>query len=774
MSLAVLVTMLASLPLFGGLIHGGTWWIQAAVFMAVVALVSAVYRWYVNDSVAVPFLQLFAVVLLYTPMYAPGTAALGVLPTLETLRRTVDLIEQGLGTIASGSPPVSPTEGLTLIVALLFVVFAMTADFLAVTARCPGMVGGLLLTLLSVPLFVDEAGLPWVPTAICAVGFLALLALDTWVRNREWGALIPSAGGPVSRVSGVVGGTGVVAAVVVLALVPALLLPLTMSSLRTDAFHALVGDRRLGGASDTVTTTHPLVSLRRDLAATSDRTVLTYRTDDEDPEYLRTFVLDGFDGENWTMTPVRTGRDNALDDPLPRPPGREWGPNEEVVTTRITPASGTPSMDFLPLPYPSVSVEVDGDWYVDPATLMVFTTDTPVEGEEEEFVVLSARNRPGAEALSSAGPPGTSLDDHLSLPGGLDGRVGELTASLVEGAGSDYEKALTLQDFFTDGSFTYDLAPPPVPTGSDPLAHFLFDDRTGYCEQYAGAMAVMARQAGIPSRVAVGYTAGSPDGGDRWTVSARDAHAWPELYFEGSGWVRFEPTPAAPEDGQGTASRPDYSSEGDSADEEASPSPSSDPEESASPEATPSSPETDGATAGGSDGTERDDASGTSGSTPPAWLPAVGVALAALVLLCAPLLSRALIRRSRRASVGSGGVSSAHSAWREVRDTCLDLGIAWNLEESPRATARRLGASLPEPSEPARAALWRLALAEETARYAPEPHTVQSSGVDLDTVVTALTATVPPGRRWRALLIPLSLLPRRRSGPGDEPAPAPL
>lgn len=775
MPLATLVTLLASLPLLSGLVRGDQWWVPAAVLMTVVALVSTAYRSLVGGAFAVPFLQLFAVLLLYAPLFAPGTAALGFLPTLDTLDHTAALFEQGVHTIDTNSPPVSPTPGLNVIIALVFMVFTMTADFLAVTARCPGMVGGLLLSLLVVPLFVDDAGMSWGPAAIAAIGFLVLLAVDMWVRAHEWGTRVPSARGPGTTPDGIAGRVGLAAVVSVLAVSLALLLPQAMPSLRTDALFTLAEGRV--GANDSMTTTHPMVSLRRDLGASSERTVLTYRTDDQEPEYLRTFVLDEFDGENWTMTPVHAGRDNKADGALPLPPGREDEPDEDdLVTTRISLDSDTAPMDFLPLPYPARSVEIAGDWYADESTLMVFTTSTPPSGYN--FVVTSAENRPGARALASAGPPSSLADDRLHLPGELDDRVQELTDTLVEGADSDYESALALQEFFTDGDFTYDLSPPSVPEDSDPLTHFLFEDRIGYCEQYAGAMAVMARQAGIPARVAVGYTAGRPSGEDRWTVAASDAHAWPELYFEGSGWVRFEPTPADPDGGQGTASRPDYSAGVDELPDNVAPEPNpdDDPEPSETPEEEPSPTPEPSESAGeeSDEAAEELDETGavTGGQGPPGWLPAILVGLVALLATALPALIRALVRGARRSTVAAGGPAAAHTAWRELRDTCLDLGSTWDLAESPRSTAARLAASGESGlGAEARDALWRLALAEEGARYAPEPQQVQGLRDDLDTVVSALSGAATTGRRWRAVLLPPSLAPWRRPRVGAEPLP---
>ena len=775
MPLTVLVTMLASLSLLSGLVRGDAWWVPAVVLMTVVALVSTAYRSLMGGAFAVPFLQLFAVLLLYAPLFAPETTVLGFLPTLDTLDRTGALFLEGLHTVNTNTPPVSPTPGLTVIIAMVFLVFTMTADFLAVTARCPGMVGGLLLSLLVVPLFVDDAGISWGPAAITAIGFLALLAVDMWVRSHEWGTRVSTGRGPGTPPDGVLGRVGLAAAVSVVAVSLALLLPQALPSLRSDALYTLAESGLV--ANDSVTTTHPMVSLRRDLGASSNRTVLTYRTDDEDPEYLRTFALDEFDGENWTMTPVHAGRDSGVDGTLPTPPGRAVEPDEDdLVTTRISLGSDTPPMDFLPLPYPARSVEIAGDWYVDESSLMVFTTETPPSGYN--FVVNSAENRPGARELDTAGPPRSLTDDRLHLPQGMDERVQELTDSLVEDSDSDYESALALQEFFIGGNFTYDLTPPPVPEGTDPLTHFLFEDRIGYCEQYAGAMAVMARQAGIPARVAVGYTAGKPTGEGRWTVAASDAHAWPELYFEGSGWVRFEPTPADPDGGQGTASRPDYSAGVDELPDNVAPEPNTDdePEAGSSPEEEPSTaPEAsespDEESDAAAEGLEETGAV-SGGQGPPGWLPAFLFGLLVLSAAALPALIRALVRRARRAAVSAGGPAAAHTAWRELRDTCLDLGMTWDLTESPRSTATRL-ATVGEKGlgENAVGALWRLALAEEGARYAPEPRPAQGLQGDLGTVVAVLSGSVTTGRRWRAVLLPRSLAPWRRPRIEAEPVP---
>lgn len=816
MPLASLVCLLMALPVLGTVVHGEAWWVPAAVMATVAAGVSALYRLSGWDAFPIPFLQAFAVALLVTPLFASHIAPLGLLPSVDVVMHLLSLFEQGVDTIDSSSPPVAASSGTMLVIALLFAVFAMASDFLAVTARCPGMVGGLLLALMVVPLIVDDGGLGWLPAASCAVGFLLMLAVDMWVRGREWGMRVPDGPGPSARVLGVLSRGVTVSVAVAASVLLALTVPLAVPSLRTDAFYTMADGTYIGTSGDVITTTHPLVSLRRELASSSERTVLTYRTDAEQPGYLRTYVLDEFDGTNWTMAPVNASGDTRVVGELPLPAGWREAPSQAVVTTRISLDSDSPRMEFLPLPYWVRAVDVSGEWYADPRSLMVFTTERPSTGLS--FTVESVEQELSAEELAGAGNSQPLLGDYRNLPRGLDPRVRELTDALTEGAGSPYERALAIQDYFTGGSFTYDLNPPSVPGDADPLAHFLLEDRVGYCEQFAGAMAVMARQAGIPARVAVGYTAGELMGDGRWTVSVGNAHAWPELYFEKAGWVRFEPTPSAA-DGQGSASVPEYAlGEGDRSGQDGPPGEIRIPdteepeqlEEDEAPSEGPSrspqesqAPEDELGDAGTGAGT------GSGAGSDLSWPPTTGIVAGGL-LLALPALIRVLVRWSRMAVLSGSALrpaarkelavdtsatgapaTGAHTAWRELRDTCLDLGGSWVLTESPRAAAERLTRSgplsessepLPEPpglmsvptrkpvSEEAAAALRRLALAEESARYAPSPTASEGLCEDLRAAIAGLSETVGGGARVRAVLLPRSLAPWHRPRPASYPA----
>ena len=127
-------------------------------------------------------------------------------------------------------------------------------------------------------------------------------------------------------------------------------------------------------------------------------------------------------------------------------------------------------------------------------------------------------------------------------------------------AASPYEATLLLERWFRrEGGFRYEERPPVSAAGGPPLVDFVEVTRAGYCQHYAGAMAVMLRLLGIPSRVAVGFTAGTWKAGV-WTVTDHQAHAWVEAWFDGFGWLAFDPTP-----GRGTLSAV-YTLASDSAD----------------------------------------------------------------------------------------------------------------------------------------------------------------------------------------------------------------
>jgi len=141
--------------------------------------------------------------------------------------------------------------------------------------------------------------------------------------------------------------------------------------------------------------------------------------------------------------------------------------------------------------------------------------------------------------------PDWILERYLQLPDALPDRVRALARDLTATAPTPYDRAREIESYLRGYSYTLDLPAPPL--GRDVVDYFLFDLKRGYCDYFATAMAALARAAGLPARVAVGYATGVYDPrAARFTVVGTDAHSWPQVYFPGYGWIDFEPTSARP------------------------------------------------------------------------------------------------------------------------------------------------------------------------------------------------------------------------------------
>ncbi len=268
-------------------------------------------------------------------------------------------------------------------------------------------------------------------------------------------------------------------------------------------------------------------------------------------------------------------------------------------------------------------------------------------------------------------------------------------------------------------------------------------------------MAIMSRILGIPSRVAVGFLEPQSVGPNTWEFSSHDLHAWPELYFPGSGWVRFEPTP-----GRRAETVPTYTRGELPAVEEPSVSPGATRSSDALPERGESTAPDPGAAA--------DD----EGSSFP-WL-AVVISLALLLLAALVVLVPGLLRRQRRERRLAAGVEEA---WQELRDLAVDLGHGWPGGRSPRAIGTWLGERLGAPGAEAErsdrprrgrevapdgaAALDRLVLELEESRYARSstPGDSGDRAADVAAVEEALVAGVSPRIARRARRWPRSMRP---------------
>lgn len=245
--------------------------------------------------------------------------------------------------------------------------------------------------------------------------------------------------------------------------------------------------------------------------------------------YWRGRILDEYTGHGWTTGPIRSIVAAPLvADPLPA------GLVVQQVTDQRT---GRQLRYGLP---DIVALDTGGTYEQDTAGATASWI-----GNERQYTVYSSP----PVALSFEGPVAIDsqrmLENYLILPSGLPQRVVDLAKQLTANTASRTAQAEAIEGYLRGLNYSYEVA--PLPAGGDAVDQFLFEMRTGYCTYYASAMALMARANGIPSRIATGYATGEYDAAsDRFVVREADAHAWPELYIDGQGWTRWEPTPVRP------------------------------------------------------------------------------------------------------------------------------------------------------------------------------------------------------------------------------------
>lgn len=162
------------------------------------------------------------------------------------------------------------------------------------------------------------------------------------------------------------------------------------------------------------------------------------------------------------------------------------------------------------------------------------------------YTVESLYIRPDMQSLrATAGEDPTYMKElYLQLPDSLPGRVRDLAKTVTSGASNRYEMVKAIESYL-ERNYTYTLQTAIPPEGSDFADQFLFESREGYCAHFATAMTVMLRSEGIPARYVTGFAPGEPVEGKKHTyrIAEKNAHAWVEVFFPGTGWVMFDPTP---------------------------------------------------------------------------------------------------------------------------------------------------------------------------------------------------------------------------------------
>lgn len=461
--------------------------------------------------------------------YAPGTARFGLIPTGETtaqLRLLFDELIRNFQELKTPVPALQPFVAASMVGAWIM---AFLTDWGAMRLRLafePVLPSALLFIFTSIPP-VSAGGNQVISTVAFGIGVAAwavsqrsanLLQRGVWLANdhRRGPAYIASTG-------------AIVAVVAVLA-------------------GSVIGGRLPGAGADPVysfkdqgdptrVVVSPFVNIRSRLVSQTTRELFTVAADQ--PSYWRIAGLDTYEDDIWKVAGDFSPQTGRL------PGQREY----DGQVTQVTQDFSISALAAIWLPAAFAPSEIlgataDVTWNAENSSLTVANDVEDSDGVQYSLV----SNVPAFSIDQLRAGSETVPDDiaarYLTLPADLTPQVQQLALQLTGDQGTRYDKMRAIQDHFRGYNYNVQLGP----RQGDPIEQFL-TEREGFCQQFAGTFALMARSLGIPARVATGFTWGDPVGSDAETgkttyrITGRQTHAWPEVYFDDLGWVAFEPTP---------------------------------------------------------------------------------------------------------------------------------------------------------------------------------------------------------------------------------------
>jgi transglutaminase-like putative cysteine protease len=664
----------------------------------------------------------------------------------EWLRHPVDMFDQAAQVVNTAATPFDPAGPVGDLLLLMGLMLGIAASSLLVGVGAPFATGGFLSLLLLAP--VAATGVVVDRSLIIAAG--VLLVLLAWTAAPR----ISVPGLTMAALAGVIA-VGVVAA---------------MPDATDRVWNPAVVKSPVNSTVPDVT-----VSLAEDLKKRSGSRVFSFETATPGAHYFTLATLADFEDGRWT--PKEDAREDgavSLDEPrsAQTPPGlqsttvtmdglrSEWLPLPQSAY-RVVPTEERPEdrSDFEPDKW---------TWMTDSATAKAskaVTRDGDLYTVESVPLVSSRLGEVDLGALAASGVDTGTIDQasYLELPGEMPTSLRDAANEAAGGVTDRIQAGYALENWFRTSGFSYDDSVPYDPGAEGPYSvmESLLTQRSGFCVHYASTFTVMARELGIPARMAVGYAARTNAEGPT-NVKARELHAWPEILVDGIGWVAFEPTPGGP-------GGLEVSAEGQPAEETPAeetpepPEPSEEPPaESETPSETPEPPEpsepSEPSTIPQPEEMPEDPASPEvdeedSGFTIP--LPVL-VAVGVVLLLLAPALVRWLVGRWRRRGITSGG-HPAQDAWSEATAKATDLGLSPASGDlrarTPEAWAEQLGGDQVQ----------ALASAASAERFGGRDYSDSREDLRglLDGAVEDLSGRGSRVTRVLAVLVPRSLFRRR-------------
>jgi transglutaminase-like putative cysteine protease len=693
------VEVCASLLTLVGPVAAGRWLVVGTVaVLALAALLAAIRaratRWWLPTLVglAVVGFSLLA-------EYASPPGRFQVLPGAGSLARLGDTIRTGLEYANASRPPVEATRPLELLIVGGALLILLIVDLTALGLLAPAVSGLIPLGLWLPGIALGRPANGWA-FALAGGAYLLLLGLTA--------APPPGARTPRLRADGARRARVAAAGATAVLLAAALLAP----AARSAPGWSTVRFPQLGSAATGSLQLAQDLNLRESLGARSSEVVLTYRADPVTVGPLRLFTLRDFNGENWSrdararvitadsalLWPARDLADRPTDEPTP-------------TASRLTVRIAGLREDRLPVPVMPRTVDANGRWSYD-AERDEVTRQPATEPGLVYSMTVKVLDLTAASLRRIRGGYPADLDRYLAVPRtSRTARVAAVAAQVTAGASGPYEQALALQSYLRNAqNFTYATDVPAART-DDAVWDFL-GSRTGYCVQFATAMTVMARMVGIPARLGVGYLPGTLDQTGAHVVTGRDSHAWPELYFPGAGWVRFEPTPAV---------------------QSGAPPLWADPSVADASRAAPAEGRSAGA--GGAPATAATPAPKAAAAVRGQGMdPGLRLGLGAAGAVVALAATGWFILRRRSARAGD---VTPEAAWGRLRAGLRSAGITWTDARTPRQVETFIAAELERCSgapmhAEALVALHELALAVQAARYAPSPAPWQPGQLERD------------------------------------------
>jgi TgpA N-terminal domain/Transglutaminase-like superfamily len=502
-----------------GRVFAGTW--PAMLLGVTGALAVGVAAATVRRNLALSLLAgVGALLVLMAWTVFPRTTWFGI-PTDDTVRAMVVALGRSTERVAKEVAPAPPLDALLAPAMIAVWAAATSAHALAVRSRStilPIFPGAALLAFAGV--VAEDGPRPGYVAAFLAAA-LAVLYGTSLDRLQAWG---PNLAGRWGRAGGLgrwARRLGVAAAAVSVVL-PGLLPGFDSTPLiRVD---------RPGGR----VAVNPIVDIRPSLLRNPPAHLFTVRA--QEAAYWRMLALDRFDGRLWTASDPQVGdgitvqNGSTLGGPMP-------ATFTEVLQDFVIADLSVP---WLPMAYrPSRANVGSGRWDGDAAVMAI-------DGRTEEgfrYSLLSRLPRASPVLLDRVGLADMAdvREDYTALPPTIPAQIHEVAQELTADTDTPFQDLLAIQDYLR--GFEYDERA-PAGHGVNDMLFFLEQSQRGYCEQFSGTMAVLARSLGYPARVAVGFLPGDRNRDGSFRVTSDDAHAWTEVYFGAEyGWLAFEPTP---------------------------------------------------------------------------------------------------------------------------------------------------------------------------------------------------------------------------------------